>query len=200
MNELIGKILKLKPIAKVGLTVGLMLVVGLIYNVMFYTDLSDQIKGARSTQETLKTERASYEKRKVEYLAYRNELIQLQEEQRELLKALPKKAEIPALLSGIQDQAELAGVEVITLSMDAELPEELYVRIPIRAEVTGGYHAVTKFFKNMSELRRIVNVENLSLSPMRQQGDDGRAAPRIKAKFVAFTFRYPDKPGEGGGT
>ncbi len=197
MNELLSKILKLKPAGKVGLTLALMALVGAGYNFGFYLDVSDEITSARGEQERLTEERASYERRKIEYLAYRAELLRLQEEQRELLKVLPKKAEIPALLSSMQDQAELSGVEVLALNMEAELPEELYVRIPIRVEVVGGYHAIAKFFKSMSDLRRIVNVENLSLAPAKGQTDDGRTAMKVKAKFVASTFRYPDKPGGG---
>ena len=41
---------------------------------------------------------------------------------------------------------------------------ELYIRIPVRIEVRGTYHSITKFFKNLSELPRIVNVERLALS------------------------------------
>jgi type IV pilus assembly protein PilO len=198
MRELLDKILKLKTPAKIGLTIGLMAVVGIAYQYLFYLDLSDEISSLKGQQEKLQTERTSYEKRKIEYLAYRNELLQLQEEQRELLKILPKKAEIPGLLSNIQEQAELAGVEVVTLSVDQEAPEELYVRIPIRVEVSGGYHALTKFYKHLSEMRRIVNVENFSMLPTRSPNDDGRMAPRVKAKFVAVTFRYPDAPAGGG--
>jgi hypothetical protein len=47
-------------------------------------------------------------------------------------------------------------------------------------------------------MRRIVNVENFSMLPTRPQNDDGRLAPKVKAKFVAVTFRYPDAPAGGG--
>jgi type IV pilus assembly protein PilO len=195
MNDVLQKVLRLKTPIKIAITGGLVAAIFGIYGGMFYLDIQDQIKGARTRQQQLRGEKENYQKRQREYQAYRAELTQLQQEQRELLKALPKNAEIPTFLSNIQEQAELAGLEIVSLTIDAENPQELYIRIPIRIEVRGTYHAVTKFFKNLSELPRIVNVEGLSLAI--EKAESG-ASPRLRAKFVAATFRYRD--GSGGGT
>ena len=197
MNDFLQKLTRLKTPVKIAITAGLVAVILGIYGGLFYLDIEDQIKGARNRQQQLKGEKDNYEKRKREYQAYRNELTQLQQEQRDLLKALPKKAEIPTFLSNLQEQAELAGLEIVSLVIDAENPMELYVRIPVRIEVRGSYHTITKFFKNLSELPRIVNVENLSLTV--EKAELG-ASPRMRARFVAATFRYRDQAGtpEGG--
>jgi type IV pilus assembly protein PilO len=203
MNELIGKLLKLKLQAKIGLVAGIIAVIAGGYYQFFYDDLSSSLSSARQAQTRLNDERTTYEKRKIEYLAYRNELQQLQEEQRELLRVLPKKDEMASFLSNIQEQGELAGLEVLTFNVGAEIPEELYVKIPVQMEVRGGFHAVTKFFKNVSELPRIVNIEDLNIGPERNPAgtgpDDSGGPTRVRAKFIAATFRYMDKP-EGGGT
>ena len=197
MNDFLQKLTRLKTPVKIAATAGLVAIILGVYGGLFYLDVEDQIKGARTRQEQLKGEKDNYEKRKREYQAYRNELTQLQLEQRELLKALPKKAEIPTFLSNLQEQAELAGLEIVSLTIEAENPMELYIRIPVRIEVRGTYHSITKFFKNLSELPRIVNVENLTLSV--EKADPG-VSPRMRAKFVAATFRYRDQEGssEGG--
>jgi Tfp pilus assembly protein PilO len=154
MNDFLQKLLRLKTPIKIAATAGLILIIVGIYGGLFYLDIQDQIKGARTRQQQLKAEKDNYLKRQREYQAYRSELTQLQQEQRELLKALPKKAEIPTFLSNIQEQA------------------------------------ITKFFKNLSELPRIVNVENLSLGVEKQ---DLGGSPRLRAKFIAATFRYRDQ-------
>jgi type IV pilus assembly protein PilO len=192
MNDFLQKLLRLKTPIKIAITAGLVLAIFGIYGGLFYLDIQDQIKGARARQAQLRGEKENYQKRQREYQAYRTELTQLQQEQRELLKALPKKAEIPTFLSNIQEQAELAGLEIVSLTIDAENPQELYIRIPIRIEVRGTYHATTKFFKNLSELPRIVNVESLSLSIEKAES---AASPRLRAKFIAATFRYRDQGG-----
>ncbi len=191
MRQLIEKILKLKTAAKVGVTVGLMLVVVGLYWQIFYSDLSDAVVAAQANVARMTEEKNGYEKRKTEYLAFRNELMQLQEEQRDLLKVLPKRAEIGGFLSNIQEQLELAGLEVISLNPEAEVPQDLYVRIPVRFEVRGGYHNLVKFFKSIGEIKRIVNVENISLTPDRNESSS--APTKMRARFMATTFRYSDQ-------
>jgi type IV pilus assembly protein PilO len=193
MNELVTKLLRLKAPLKAAVTAGVVLALGAMYYFLFYQDLAADIASASQSQAQLKQERESYEKRRKEYVAYREELKKLQEEQRELLKALPKKAEIPTFISNIQEQAELSGLEVLNLKIENEVPEELYIKIPVAMEVRGAYHAMTKFFKNVSDLRRIVNVENLIISVESKPDDLG--PPKLKARFTAATFRYVDKGG-----
>jgi type IV pilus assembly protein PilO len=198
MNDLLQKVLRLKTPVKVAATAGLIAVIVVVYYMLFYMDLQDQIKAGEVQQRSLNAEKENYEKRKKEYLAYRNELTQLQQEQRDLLKALPKRAEIPTFLSSIQEQAELAGLEVLTLAIDAESPGELYVRTPVRIEIRGTYHTITKFFKSVADLPRIVNVENLALTLEKITEEIG--SPRLRAKFYAVTFRYNDQSEKRGGT
>jgi type IV pilus assembly protein PilO len=193
MNELVTKLVRLKWPLKVAATAGLLAILAGAYYFLFYGDLAQDIAAAKQGQAQLKQEKESYEKRKKEYVAYREELKKLQEEQRELLKALPKKAEIPTFISNIQEQAELSGLEVLNIKIENEVPEELYIKIPVAMEVRGGYHAVTKFFKNVSELRRIVNIENLGISLEGSKDDTGPA--KLHARFTAATFRYVEKGG-----
>lgn len=124
MNDFLQKLTRLKTPIKIAITAGLVAVILGVYGGLFYLDIQDQIKGAQTRQQQLKGEKDNYEKRKREYQAYRTELTQLQQEQRELLKALPKKAEIPTFLSNLQEQAELAGLEIVSLTIEAENPME----------------------------------------------------------------------------
>jgi type IV pilus assembly protein PilO len=201
MKELIAKLLKLKTRGKIAVTIAALAALGGIFYQLVYSDLHDEIGRAEGQRGELESERASYDKRKKEYLAYRMELRQLQEEQRELLRALPRKAEIPSFISNVQEQAEMSGLEVLHIDIDPESAQELYVKIPVRMEIRGTYHQIAKFFKNTSELRRIVNVETLSLTPERGAPGDQLGAPtRMHAKFVAATFRFKESPSDGAGT
>jgi type IV pilus assembly protein PilO len=169
MNELVTKLLRLKAPLKAAVTAGVLALFGVLYYVLFYTDLAADIASAQQNQ------------------------TKLQEEQRELLKALPKKAEIPTFISNIQEQADLSGLEALNIKIENEVPEELYIKIPVLMEVRGPYHALTKFFKNVSELRRIVNIENLAITIDSKPEDTG--PPKLRAKFTAATFRYVEKGG-----
>lgn len=193
MNQFLERLLKLKLAIKVGITAGVVaLIVGAYYMIVF-TDLQEQIEGAKRRRDALRTEKTQYEKRKVEYLAYRNELNQLQEEQRELLKALPKRAEIETFMQSVQEQLELAGLRLINMNREGEQANDLYVKIPVKMEVRGTYHQLARFFKNTGDLRRIVNIEGLSLTPERIEKDTGPT--KMRARFTCSTFRFVDKGG-----
>ena len=203
MQELLRKLLKLSPAKKVGATVGVIVVLGLMNYQFFYGDTVTRIASAHAHQAELADELTSYQKRRGEYLGYRNELKHLLDEQRDLLRALPKRAEIPTFLANVQEQAELASLEVLSVEIGQESLADLYVKIPVKMEVRGTYHQITRFFRNVGELPRIVNVENLSLNPDREKSggiDLEVSAPKLRAKFVAATFRFNEKAAGGGGT
>jgi len=196
MDELLRKLRKLSAGKKVGVTVGVVFLVALLNYQFFYSDAAARIVSAHAHQRDLQDEMTSYQRRRGEYMAFKAELEDLQKEQRELLKALPKRAEIPSFLASVQEQAELVGLEVLSVDIGQEAPQDQYLRIPVKMEVRGSYHQIARFFRNVSELQRIVNVENLSITPDKDKGGGdgmGAAPPKLRAKFVAATFRFNDK-------
>ena len=200
MDELLSKLRKLTSAKKVAATLGLIGLFALVDYQFFYSDAAARAESARAQQSELQTEIAGFQRQRGEYLGLRAELRTLEEEQRDLLRALPKRAEIPSFLASVQEQAELVGLEVLTVSIGAEAPQELYLRIPVKMEVRGTFHQIARFFRNVSELQRIVNIENLSLAidkdrPAGSVAIDlqGSGPPKLRAKFVAATFRFNDK-------
>ncbi len=204
MGELLRKLHKLGVAQKIGVTLGAVALLGLLDYQFFYGETATRIASARAHGSELADEAASYQKRRGEYLGYRIELKQLSDEQRELLRALPKRAEIPTFLANVNEQAELAGLEVLAVDIGQEAPVDQYIKIPVKMEVRGTYHQISRFFRNVGELSRIVNVENLALTPDRDKviGVDlqGATPPKLRAKFIAATFRFNEKVAGGGGT
>lgn len=204
MQELLHKLLKLSAAKKVGVTAGAIAMIVLCIYQFSYSETATRIDSARAHAAELEDERVSYRKRRGEYLGFTTELKQLEAEQRELLRALPKRAEIPTFLANIQEQAELAGLEVLSVEIGQEAPQDQYLKIPVKMEVRGGYHQIARFFRNVGELPRIVNIENLSMGPDRdnkvgvEDPQVAAMAPKLRAKFVAATFRFNDKSGGGG--
>ncbi|HEY4186255.1 MAG TPA: type 4a pilus biogenesis protein PilO [Polyangia bacterium] len=202
MEELLRKLRKLTPAKKAGVTAGVVLLAALVDYQFFYSDASARIASARAHETDLQDEMSGYARRRGEYLGFRAELEDLQKEQRELLRVLPKRAEIPSFLASVQEQAELVGLEVLSVDIGQEAPQDQYLRIPVKMEVRGTYHQVARFFRNVSELQRIVDVENLSLAPDKDKvvGIDlqGGTPPKLRAKFVAATFRFNDKTATAG--
>ena len=110
---------------------------------------------------------------------------QVQQYVTQLEKQLPSKAEMDALLSDI-NQAGLGRSLQFDLFRPNQISvKEYYAELPISIKVTGRYHDIGAFASDISNLSRIVTLNNVSIVPK----PDGALSLDATAK----TFRYLDK-------
>jgi type IV pilus assembly protein PilO len=197
MQELFDRLAATPLAAKIGALVGVIALIAGGYWYFFYSDLIDEEANVVKRKGALEAEKTDYEKRKREYLAYRNEVAQLLEEQKTLIQVLPKSDDIEQFIENIQSQVELSGLQKVSSTREGSIPMDLYTKIPIRMTAVGSYHQINQFFKSVGDLKRIVNIEDLQISPGGEMKDTSRLP--LKASFVATTFQYIDKKGGGGG-
>ena len=136
------------------------------------------------------TLRDEYRKKLVQAVnldALKKQLEQVQQYVSQLEKQLPSKAEMDALLSDI-NQAGLGRSLQFELFRPGQVSvKEYYAELPISVKVTGGYHDIGLFAADIANLSRIVTLNNLSISPIKDR--DGF----LTLDCVAKTFRYLDQ-------
>ncbi|HEY0464290.1 MAG TPA: type 4a pilus biogenesis protein PilO [Polyangiaceae bacterium] len=176
---------KLPLVARIGVGVGLVLLVGVAYFVVFYGDIESSIKAAQGQEQQLRTDLA--EARKNEFASQKDlaELTDRQHRQRELNKVLPVETEYPAFLSAVQSVANVSGIGLTSWTPQPEVNEKFYARVPMKVTLIGRYHQVAKFFYGVGQLDRIINMENISLTDPKVQGDD----VVVKTEALATAFR-----------
>jgi type IV pilus assembly protein PilO len=182
---LADQLAKLPVVARVGVGIAVLALTGVAYYVVFYGDLASAIEASQSREHQLTSDLG--EARKAEF-AYQKDLAELndrQQRQRELNKVLPTTSEYPAFLSAIQNVANVAGVDLVGWTPSPEAPEQFYVRVPMKLELSGRYHQVAKFFYGVSQLDRIINLENVSLGKPEVHGED----VIVRAEVLATAFR-----------
>lgn len=119
--------------------------------------------------------------------ALRKQLEQVQQYVTQLEKQLPSKAEMDALLSDI-NQAGLGRSLQFELFRPGQVSvKEYYAELPIAVRVTGTYHDLGLFAADIANLSRIVTLNNLTLTPIRDR--EGVLTMDCTAK----TFRYLDQ-------
>jgi type IV pilus assembly protein PilO len=192
MGNLFDRIASTALAAKIGAILGIVALLCGGYWYFFYSDLLEEKEQLQREAEKLNREKKEYEKRKQEYLAFRNEVNALLEEQKELLRVLPKRDDIEQFIENVQAQIELSGLSKVSSVREAAQPVEMYVKIPIRMSLLGTYHQINRFFKNVGDLKRIVNIEDVQLSPSTEVGGPS-GVNMLKANFVATTFQFVDK-------
>jgi type IV pilus assembly protein PilO len=192
MQNFFDRIAALTVAAKLGIVAGIVVLLTGGYWYFFYSDMQEEMGHLQEDQARLEKEKHDYEKRKQEYLAFRNEVNALLEEQKELLRVLPKADDIEQFIENVQAQIELSGLSKVESVRGPAAPVEMYVKIPIKMSLVGSYHQINRFFKQVGDLKRIVNIEDLSLEPVSLGVGPEQPNP-LKANFTATTFMFTDK-------
>jgi type IV pilus assembly protein PilO len=154
------------------------------YYIVFHSEIQAEINAAKAKKQNLDQELEAAER--AEH-AYRKDLEELRDRERrrsELVKVLPVSTEYPAFLASVQNVANLVGVELTAWTPQEEIPEEFYARVPMRIELSGRYHRLAKFFYNVGQVERIINMENIVLED--PELVDGEVTLKVAVLATAF--------------
>ena len=150
-------------------------------------DVDEQLVAEKAQETQLRTDYRSKLVQAVNLDALRKQLEQVQTYVTQLEKQLPSKAEMDALLSDI-NQAGLGRSLQFELFRPGQVAvKEYYAELPITVRVTGGYHDIGLFAADIANLSRIVTLNNLALTPVKDR--DGM----LTLDGIAKTFRYLDE-------
>ena len=148
-----------------------------------------------SSQELLEQEQAKELKLRDDYKAKLAKAVnldvlikqreQVQQYVTQLEKQLPSKAEMDALLSDINQAGLGRSLQFDLFKPNQISVKEYYAELPISIKVTGRYHDIGAFASDISNLSRIVTLNDVSIAPK----PDGALSLDATAK----TFRYLDK-------
>jgi len=170
--------------AKVGIIVAALALIGVAYWVVFYGDVAQKITDEVRREDKLKSDLAEAKKAESAYQKDLAELHEREQRKAEIEKILPSEAQYPAFLSSVQSVANLSGVNLIAWTPDLELKQEFYARVPMKVRLTGRYHRVAKFFQAISELDRVINMEDISITAPKVEDDN--VVVSVDAQATAF--------------
>ena len=189
MKELIDRILQLPKGQKIGLLIGLLLVLGAFYQMFLYSPRAIRITQLKEKIETARNDRIRKRKLTANLPKLKQESQQLGGMLREAVAQLPDKKEIPELLSSISSRASEAGLQILTFRPRGENLRDFYAEIPVDIVVRGGFHNVVKFFDEVGRLDRLVNIQNIGIR--NPQVKDGTLS--VDTSSQATTFRFLDE-------
>ena len=189
MDPRLEKLLKLPTKQKIGILV-LVLVLEAAALVWFlylprHTELTD-----------LRTQHAKLQAEVDEKTRIANNLPKLKQEYDDLtaeleraLTELPNSKEIPSLLTSITSLGKSAGLDFLTFKPRPEVPKDFYAEVPVDIVVSGSFFSVAKFFAEVANLPRIVNITNVDFAEVKTVNN------RIMTKVncLVTTFRFLDK-------
>ena len=115
---------------------------------------------------------------------FREEVKRLELELAKLLQILPSARNTEDLIKRIETLTRQGDFTLKKFTPGEPIAKDFYSEYPIDISLEGTYHNLALFFDRMSRFSRIVNVEDMKVGALEQQGKS------ISANFIAKTFIY----------
>ncbi len=124
----------------------------------------DELNAARAKESELRTQFLDKKSQAINLEAYRKQLADIEQSFGAMLKQLPNKSEMEALLSDINQAGLGRGLQFELFKPAAqEILSDFYAELPISIKLAGNYHDIGAFASDVSQLSRIVTLNNLAL-------------------------------------
>lgn len=152
---------------------------------LWLTHVADELDGERQRETAL---RADYLKKTAQAAGLpllRKQREQLQQSVTLLEKQLPRKAEMDALLTDINQAGRGRSLQFELFRPGQVVVKDYYAELPIALRVTGRYHDMGAFAADVANLSRIVTLNNLTITPQKEGN--------LTMDATVRTFRYLDE-------
>jgi len=165
----------------------------LIYQFVNRGNLPD-LRAAEAEQKSLWQTFDQKQRKAANLEAYRQQLAEIERTFGAMLRQLPGKTEVPNLLVDISQTGLAAGLQERLFQPGSESKRDFYAELPIKIQLTGGYHEFGTFVSGIAALPRIVTLHDIEITRgATRTGARGRApAPtdRLTLNLTAKTYRY----------
>ena len=149
----------------------------------------DELAAAENEEVQLKAKFMEKKKLAVNLEAYEKRLSDIERGFGTLLKQLPKKSEMDALLTDINQAGLSRGLQFeLFKPSSTETITEYYAELPVTIKVAGDYHSLGNFASDVSKLPRIVLLNDVAISSSTSKDKVGL----LVMDAVAKTYRYLD--------
>jgi type IV pilus assembly protein PilO len=181
---------------------------GLLYYQFGYVAASEEQTALASQQADLLSQQTQLDADLETKKRLMQRMEELQQNIRANERALPTNAELPAFFDFLQRRAGEAGVSIRKWDQDPSEKVDIYVRVPVKIDVSGSYSSLVRFFyllgptskasaqggrEALAVGERIVSVEDLVIG----EANIVDREVMLVAKFVAATF-YLDPSAQAG--
>lgn len=172
--------------AKIGAVTLLILVLMGLATYFGWMPQYDELEAKRNQEVTLRQEYSTKKAQAINLDLYVQQLKEVEQQFGALLRQLPSKSEMDALLSDINQAGLGRGLQFELFKPSVERQQDFYAELPVDLRVTGNYHDIGAFTSDVSQLSRIVTLNDISI--VNKDPKDGI----LTMEAVAKTFRYLD--------
>jgi len=156
-----------------------------------------QLLKARAEQQSLWAIFDEKQRKAANLEAYRQQLAEIERTFGAMLRQLPGKTEVPSLLVDISQTGLAAGLQERLFQPGSETKMDFYAELPIKIQLTGGFHEFGLFVSGIAALPRIVTLHDLEITRGATRSTSRGSAPapsdELTLNLTAKTYRYLDE-------
>lgn len=169
---------------KIGAFLAIFIVVAVIGAVVDWQGQWESLQGIKQEELQLRDTFLSKKKEAINLDIIKKQLIETQQSFGALLKQLPSKSEMDSLLTDINQAGLGRGLQFDLFRPGAEVATGVFTEQSISIRVTGNYDDLGKFSSDISQLPRIVTLNEISIAP---------SGGALGMDAIAKTYRYLDE-------
>jgi len=193
MASPVDTLANLPPWQRAVLWVVVGILIAVAWYFVWYSDAVVEREQAEAGLKKAEAQLAEMEKKLENFEEEQRKAAEMEQQIRELMEELPMSpAVVDNLMQTFQQQARSVGLTVESWTPGAEEKLDYYAKMPVKVRAAGTWHEVGEFFRRVTELRKIVSVENLKLKTRadtsRGEFIDGHAL--LDVEFDASTYRF----------
>ena len=170
---------------QVALVIFTAALVSVAYYFLAYSPMDEELTRERTRRSQLATDLTTAQRDLRQYNDDVAELERMRVQARASQRMLPDNPDIPGFMRSINTLAEAAGLSISLIEPRPESVERYYAAVPVRLEVRGSYLSLARFFRSVSQLPRVINMENIDLD----QATEEQGEVKLHAVVMATTFR-----------
>ncbi len=155
-----------------------------------WQDQYENLKRIRQEEGALKETYLGKKRQAINLDIIKKQLLDTQQSFGALLKQLPSKSEMDALLTDINQAGLGRGLQFELFRPGAEVATGVFTEQPIAIKVTGSYDDLGNFASDVSQLPRIVTLNDIRISPLT---GTAVAPGGLTLEATAKTYRYLDE-------
>ena len=181
------KIEKLSRLVRILISIGIFLVFIGAFVWLLYMPKYESINKLQTQLSKLEGDLAKAKKNAKDLKKFQKKFQKAEIQFQTVMKSLPNKEEIPSLLTSISQSGQDSGLEFLLFQPKSERKKGFYAEIPVSMKVTGSFHNVAIFFDKVARLPRVVNINNIKMTPSK----NGKL---LSTNCTAVTYKFINEP------
>jgi len=153
---------------------------------LFIKEKQMTLLGETNKEQGLKDDFANKAHEAANLQAYRDQMVVMRESFGALLSRLPTDTEVPDLLEDVSDKGEESRLTINEITLQNEVVQPVHIELPIKVNVSGGFHEFGAFVSGIAGMPRIVTLHDFTIE--QESDDSGLLLMQMDAK----TYRYKE--------